>query len=86
MKQIHEIAEGWLNVIKEKMGILSKAQRAVAKQRLDNCMVCEVRTGGVCDTKKCSHNVETLRVTCGCGCYVRAKVLSNTSECPLGKW
>lgn len=66
------IAEGWINVAREKLGIADPNVELLAKIRGEICIACP------------SIGEDLLK--CGeCGCDVKAKIRSN-DKCPLKKW
>ena len=86
LKKINEIAEGWFNVTKDKLGILDPKIRIMAERRLQICNNCPVRDAGTCSEKRIGTHVRTGISRSGCGCPLIAKSKSPTSFCPLGKW
>ena len=86
MSKLKEIFDGWGNLVKDKFGILNEEIKIMAQIRLEQCHICSMRSGNVCDpTKKIKHIV-TEQMVSGCGCSLSAKTLSPDSECPAGKW
>ena len=71
MGKVTEIYEGFSNLVRANTGRLDIPTRIEGKRRLDICNTCPKREG-----MKCSL----------CGCYLPAKVLSPSSECPIGNW
>jgi|AntAceMinimDraft_17_1070374.scaffolds.fasta_scaffold169262_2 hypothetical protein len=83
---IKEIADGFYNLLKDKLNILGPELKEKAEKRYLECSVCEMRNGNTCDPSRCLPHIVTNDVRCGCGCRLNAKVLSMESSCPIGKW
>jgi hypothetical protein len=83
---IKEITDGFYNLLKDSLNLLSPELKDKAQKRYLHCSVCEMRKGNICDPKICLPHVTTNKIKCGCGCRLNAKVLSMTSSCPIGKW
>lgn len=76
-KNADKISEGFLNSIFKKEHI-----EIIAKERFKVCQACEIldTQGDKCFTPK-------TQPCCGeCGCSLKFKTRSLSSECPLGKW
>lgn len=58
----------------------------LAKERLRHCISCTLYDNGVCSPLKSSEQIDTGKIKHGCGCVLKAKALSYSSECPLHKW
>jgi hypothetical protein len=86
MSQIHQILEGWGNVLKSTIGLLDEETQKLSVDRLLHCNSCDMRTSNSCDTSKYGYHLKTGVRTYGCGCNIAAKTLSRSSQCPLGKW
>ena len=86
MLNINHILNGWANLLKSKLNLLDPKFREIAELRLMNCHKCHLRDGAVCSTNRKGINIETGKLTKGCGCVVFAKVMAEQSECPLLKW
>lgn len=85
-EQLYDIAQGWAKVGLDELGLLPEESRLIAETRIRHCESCSIRTEMKCDTNKFGPNVQTGVVSKGCGCALKAKVLSTNSKCPLGKW
>jgi len=84
--QIHEIIEGWANVIKDQFNAVDIVTKTLSKQRLVYCDECPLRLGNTCSPQIYGYHVITNERKNGCGCNISAKTLSRSSQCPLGKW
>lgn len=71
---IKNIGKGFLNLIKNELGIPDEEIEKAAQDKVKHCLSCDIRTGNRCDKSKG-----------GCGCYIKAKVRSD-SVCPIGKF
>lgn len=71
MSQIKEIFDGFKNLIFKD----DEKVEALAETRMKICFECTIRTDSKCDRDKG-----------GCGCYIKAKIRSVGSQCPLKKW
>ncbi len=72
-KKIYAIGSGWLNLARQKLGILDESIENEAVKRMAICLSCEkLKNGNFCGA--------------GCGCYAPAKTLQNIETCPLNKW
>ena len=67
-----EIAEGFTNLAKKKIGLYEDDVEAMFDARMKVCGPCPSRS----DKNRCLE----------CGCILSAKARSKTSDCPLGKW
>lgn len=72
MAKIDEIANGWKNVIKSKLGVSSEEDEKIFQSRREICNACDRRS----DLDRCLE----------CGCPLVAKTRSLISDCPLGRW
>lgn len=71
IRNLNNIATGWLNYIKGELGILSEEIKQKAEARLKICETCEFR----------------VKNSCGqCGCILTAKTKDPNSVCPKSKW
>lgn len=70
MKEINQIFVGWYNLVRQELGVLPPSLQQQADKRLKICSECEVRKDNQCQK---------------CGCFLKAKVLSN-SNCPSLLW
>jgi hypothetical protein len=86
MGKIQEIADGWSNLAKKKFGLLSKEVLDMERERLYHCNRCHLKVQGICSKAKKGFSEKTKKLENGCGCPVKAKVLSPKTFCPLGKW
>ena len=86
MSKIREIIEGWGRLLFQDYDGLSPLLKERAEKRLSICSDCKIRNGIICDPTRTGTNVVTGKISRGCGCHLRAKSLSATSSCPLGKW
>ena len=80
-----EIFEGNVNYLKSKMRLLDEQIESTGEKRLQICQSCELFNNFICDKTKYTV-AENGDIVNGCGCNLKKKVLSTTSECPLGKW
>ena len=72
MAKIDEIANGWKNVIKSKLGVSSEEDEKIFQSRRAICNECDSRS----ELDRCLE----------CGCPLAAKTRSLISDCPLGRW
>lgn len=86
MSKVREILLGWGNLIKDKFGTLDEETKVMAQIRLEQCNQCSMRIGNVCSPTRTLKHIVTEQKVNGCGCLIPAKVLSDDSECPAGKW
>ena len=86
MSKIKEIIEGWGNMFWQNFESMAPELQERYDTRLSVCHDCKIRTGFMCDPTKTGTNVETGKISRGCGCHLRAKAMSPSSKCPLGKW
>ena len=71
-KQLKEIADGYKNSVKSKLGLSSEEDERIFKERRAICDACDRKS----DLDKCLE----------CGCPLDKKTKSLISNCPLGKW
>ena len=86
MSQINEILEGWGNYVKDEFNVLDPTIKKTDKSRMLICNNCVIRNGTACSSHIYGVHVKTGEMVSGCGCYLAAKTLAPSSECPLGKW
>lgn len=68
---ISNIASGWFNHIKDKLGMLDKETKDLAEARLKICDICPRRVKNKCGV---------------CGCQLEAKAKDPNSTCPIKRW
>jgi len=71
-------------------------KKTMAEQRMSICNKCPVNVNGVCSKNKSGVATKTFmygnvaryegKTYGGCGCPLKAKTHSETSQCPLGRW
>lgn len=83
---LSQILTGWGNLVKSHFTDLPEDLKTMSSNRLLICNSCDMRIGGICDTRKTGIHVVTGEEKRGCGCKLAAKALSPGSVCPLGKW
>jgi hypothetical protein len=86
MLSFNLIINGWANLLKSKLHLLDSRFKEEAELRLMNCHRCHLIDGYICSTNRKGINIQTGKLTKGCGCVITAKVMSEQSECPLLKW
>lgn len=86
MSKISEILEGWGNYVKEEFHVLEPTIKVMAEKRMNKCNTCPIRNGTACSSRLHGINVKTGEMRSGCGCFLAAKTLAPSSDCPLGKW
>ena len=67
---IRNVAIGWINVVRDELGVLPDHIKEMAEKRLAICNDCKY--GGY----TCGE----------CGCPLTAKTKSPNSKCRIGKW
>lgn len=98
MINMNHILEGWANVIKNEIGLLSPEKKLISEKRLVCCDTCTMRIDNTCSRKKESLVVKDFyykvleknrkkgQLVKGCGCNLSAKSMCEDCQCPLGKW
>jgi len=101
MGKIQEITQGWINSLKESLGVLPDSIKVLAEKRLEICSACPMNTDGVCDPKKSLPAVQDFTYNTlfgsfeyrtkgteytGCNCPLSKKCLSPITCCPIGSW
>lgn len=91
LKKFKEIAEGWINDIHANPEIIE-----MGKRRAEICASCPLNIEGYCSKYKKTEVAETFiydgekrtkgQLVSGCGCPLKKKVLSTTTQCPTNKW
>ena len=71
-KKAKEIADGYKNLIKSKLGLSSEEDEKIFQSRREICDACDRKSA----LDRCLE----------CGCPLAAKTKSLTSECPLDLW
>lgn len=72
MKPVN-IAIGWINVAREKIGIADEKAEKLAKVRGEICLACP--------------RINKEKYSCSiCGCFIAAKIRVPNEKCPEGKW
>lgn len=77
-------AHGAVGLAKVAAGV-DKSSDDIAAERLAVCKGCEHLTRAVKGLPE-SADVGLMDRCNECGCFVRAKVLIGSEQCPLGKW
>lgn len=72
MSKAEEIADGFKNLAKDKLGMLSEEDKKRNDERMALCQACEHKT----DLGRCRK----------CGCVLSAKTKCDSCTCPIGKW
>mgnify|MGYP003629421132 CR=1 FL=1 len=72
MYKAKEIADGYKNLLKSKLGLSSEEEEKVFKARREICDACSFKSA----MDRCLK----------CGCPLADKTRSLTSECPEGLW
>ncbi len=96
MSKLKEILTGWANLALDQIDQLDEETKKEGERRASICNDCPIRKSNSCD------NTQMLEATVdfmygqehrekgtwysGCGCNLKAKVLSPPSQCPVGKW
>ena len=86
MAKIVDILDGWANLVKDRFNRLDKETKELSEERLNICDSCDIRLGSVCNPSKYGVNIQTGKLSRGCGCNIAAKTMVSASRCPLGKW
>lgn len=97
MGKLKEIAQGFLNLVLKKLGILKASTQTEAERRQSICDSCPLNVKGFCSTSKTGKVKEDFmylgnkrkkdEVYAGCGCFLAAKTLSvGSTDCPLNYW
>ena len=71
-KKAKEIADGYLNLAKHKLGLTEAKNEKIFNSRRNICNMCQFKSA----MDRCLK----------CGCPLAAKTRSLTSGCPIGKW
>ncbi|HEY8364447.1 MAG TPA: hypothetical protein VIK84_02635 [Haloplasmataceae bacterium] len=83
------ITEGFANLIKDKLGLLSEEIQLIALERSKICCSCPIFNS---ETNRCDKTKSLIidgKEIKGCGCYLPAKVKCINSvkcTCPANKW
>jgi len=91
LSKFKEIAEGWLNSID-----CSDDIKEMGERRAIICAKCPLNIDNTCD-KRTKGTVKTTftykgeirqegQLVQGCGCPLKQKVLSPSTQCPLNNW
>ena len=72
MGKIDEVANGFSNLGKSKLGLLSEETMKRNQDRMDICNECEFKTA----LGRCGK----------CGCLLAAKTKCDKCTCPIDKW
>ena len=96
INQIADIEDGFVNVLKAKLGTLDEIIAEEGLRRFKICEFCPIRTNNKCDSKKQGIVKETFLYYGekknkgdkfnGCSCNLAAKVLSSNALCPGNYW
>tara|TARA_R110002153_G_C13253535_1_gene491841 strand:+ start:439 stop:699 length:261 start_codon:yes stop_codon:yes gene_type:complete len=86
MSKAKEIFDGFFNLVKGELDLLDKETRKLAITRSSICNSCEANINNVCDETVSIVDLVTKQSVPGCGCFLPAKVLSPSSQCPANKW
>jgi len=84
--KVYDIAQGWSRLGLDQLNLLSQELKDKAVTRIRHCETCTMRVNNSCSRSKEGVNIQTGEIIKGCGCNLKAKVLSDNSKCPLGKW
>ena len=72
MSKTGDITNGFINLAKDKLDMLTEENKERNKSRMSICMDCEHRTDRGRGGK--------------CGCVLAAKTKCDTCTCPIAKW
>jgi len=72
MSKLDDIANGYGNLAKDKLGLLTKKQSKLFSNRMAICQACEFKT----ELGRCRK----------CGCVLTAKTKCEDCKCPADKW
>ena len=86
MLNIKNIINGWANLVKDQFDTLEPSIKEQAQLRFLNCERCHIRNGNVCSSGRKGINLNSGKLTKGCGCFLPAKIMAKKANCPLGKW
>ena len=71
-QKVIDISNGWINLLKSKLGVSSEEDEKIFKSRREICNACPSKSA----LDRCLE----------CGCPLAAKTRSLTSDCPLDLW
>lgn len=100
MGKLKEIAQGWINSVRDSLGVLSPEIKELSEKRLEICSTCPLNVHGYCDpfqslpavqdfTYTTNYGVEERKegeLYSGCSCPLGPKSKSPISCCPVGKF
>jgi hypothetical protein len=86
MGKAKEIFNGFFNLVKDEMNVLDDNTKQLAITRSGICKACPANIDSKCSKSVMIKDLITNKKVPGCGCYLPAKVLSPTSQCPANKW
>ena len=96
IKQMADIEDGFVNVLKAKLGTLDEKTAEEGFRRFKICENCAIREGNKCSSKIQGIVKETFSYYGekrnkgdkfeGCSCNLAAKVLSTNALCPGNHW
>lgn len=91
LNKLKEILDGWVNVFKKDPKVETLVEKRKAKCNscsLNKNNVCTKHDGDIAVTNFNYNGQLRLKgeIYKGCGCPLKAKQASPTSQCPLGKW
>jgi len=96
INQMADIQDGFVNVLKAKLGTLDEKTVEEGLRRFKICESCPIRIGNKCSSKKQGIVKESFYYYGekrnkgdkfeGCSCNLAAKVLSTNALCPGNYW
>jgi len=96
INQMADIQDGFVNVLKAKLGTLEESIAEEGLRRFKICESCPIRIGNKCSSKKQGIVKETFHYYGelrnkgdkfnGCSCDLSSKVLSRAANCPGNFW
>lgn len=81
-----QLIEGYTLLTKKKFFPIPEDVKDLGEERAAICIECPVLYKGFCTPGKKIPHSKTGELVGGCGCFMAAKVLCETCECPAGKW
>ena len=72
MSKVNEIADGFKNILRSKIGLTSEEEEVLFKTRREVCNACPMNNNNLTCSK--------------CGCVLAAKVRAINTTCPNGLW
>lgn len=96
INQMADIQDGFVNVLKAKLGTLEEGIAEEGLRRFKICELCSIRDKNKCSSKKQGIVKETFHYYGelrnkgdkfeGCSCNLASKVLSTNALCPGNYW